>query len=95
MIKVTSIERAEPYFLVCRFNNKAIKKLDVLPLIENHKNLQGIEQLLESQIFKKVRIGEMGQIVWDNIIKTNYNGEQMIWDYDISPEFAFENAEPL
>ena len=95
MIKVTSIERAEPYFLVCRFNNTAVKKLDILPLIENHKNLQGIEQLLESQIFKKVRIGEMGQIVWDNIIKTNYNGEQMIWDYDISPEFAFENAEPL
>ena len=94
MIKVTSIERAEPYFLVCRFNNQAIKKLDILPLIENHKNLQCIEQLLESQIFNKARIGKMGQIVWDNIISTNYNGVEMIWDYDISPEFAFENAEP-
>ena len=92
MLKVSSIEKAEPYFLICRFNNEVIKKLDILPLIENHKNLEGIDQLLKTNIFNQVSIGEMGEIVWPNIIRTIHNGVVTIWDYDISPEFAFENA---
>ncbi|MFP5041761.1 hypothetical protein [Parasediminibacterium sp. JCM 36343] len=66
--------------------------MDVYPLIQNHKNLNGIEQLLANQVFSKARIGEMGEIVWDKIIKTNVYGKVVIWDYDISPEFAFYNA---
>ncbi len=92
MTKVLSIETIEPYFLVCRFNNNSLKKLDILPLIQNHKELNGIEQLMDSETFKKARVGEMGEILWDKIITTNYNGEEVIWDYDISPEFAFENG---
>lgn len=92
MIKVIQINKVEPYAVECTFNNGISKKLDVYPLIQNHKNLAGIEQLLEVPIFKNVRIGEMGELVWDNIIKTEYNGETMLMNYDISPEFAFSNA---
>ena len=93
MIKVTAIEKAEPYVIVCRFNNNMVKKLDILPLIENHKNLDGIEKLLDIETFSKVRVGELGELVWDKIIKTtNYKGERETWDYDISPEFAFINS---
>ena len=92
MIKVTSIDILEPYFLVCRFNTGITKKLDVFPLIQNHEKLKGIEKLLDGKTFKKVRIGDAGEIVWDKIITTSYRGEDQIWDYDISPEFAFENA---
>ncbi len=92
MIKTTAIESIDPYFLICRLSNNAVKRLDVYPLIQNHKELEGIEKLLDAQTFKKARIGEMGEIVWDKIIKINYQGEELIWDYDISPEFAFEHA---
>ncbi len=92
MIKITAIESIDPYFLICRFSNNTVKKLDVYPLIQNHKRLEGIEKLLDVETFKKARIGEMGEIVWDKIIKTTYHGEELIWDYDISPEFAFEHA---
>lgn len=83
----------EPYFLVCTFNNGITKKLNVYPLIENHKNLKGIQKLLDIQTFKKAQIGEAGEIVWNKIITTTYKDIDQIWDYDISPEFAFENAE--
>lgn len=92
MIRVAEIEKKEPYILTCKFNNGLTKKLDILPLIKNHKNLEGIDKLLDTAIFDSVQIGEFGEIVWKNIIKSTYNGEETIWDYDISPEFAFENA---
>ncbi len=92
MIKVISIEKIEPYYLVCRFNNQVVKKLDIYPLIQQHKNLQGIDQLMANEIFNKARIGEMGEIVWDKIITTKHLNETIVWDYDISPEFAYEHA---
>ncbi len=92
MIKVIEIKKVEPYAVECTFNNGISKKLDVYPLIQNHKDLVGIDKLLEAQVFNNVRIGEMGELVWDNIIKTEYNGETILMNYDISPEFAFVNA---
>jgi hypothetical protein len=45
------------------FNNGIVKKLDVLPIIENHKHLNGIQNLLDETLFFEVRIGEFGEIV--------------------------------
>jgi len=92
MIKVIEIKKVEPYAVECAFNNGISKKLDVYPLIQNHKDLVGIDKLLEIPVFKNVRIGEMGELVWDNIIKTEHNGETILMNYDISPEFAYINA---
>ncbi len=92
MIKVMEIKRVEPYAVECKFNNGISKVLDVYPLIQNHKDLVGIDKLLEMQVFSSVRVGEMGELVWDNIIKTEYNGETILMNYDISPEFAFIHA---
>ena len=58
MIKVIQINKVEPYKVECRFNNGISKKLDVYPLIQNHKDLAGIEQLLEVHVLKNVRIGQ-------------------------------------
>jgi hypothetical protein len=41
--------------------------------------------------FNKVRIGESGEIVWGNIVKTEQKVEILFWDNDISHEFAYEN----
>ena len=92
MIRVTDIINKTSYSLVCKFNNGMIKKLDIMPIIENHKQLDGVENLLNESVFNTVRIGEFGEIVWDKIVKNSYNGEVLFWDYDISPEFAYENS---
>ncbi len=66
--------------------------MDIYPLIQQHKNLQGIEQLMVNEIFNKANIGEMGEIIWDKIITPKHLNETIVWDYDISPEFAYEHA---
>ncbi len=76
MLRVIEIVETSPYYLQCKFNNGAIKKLDVKPIIEHHLHLSGVEDLLNETIFNKVRIGEFGEIVY----------------YDISPEFAYQNS---
>jgi hypothetical protein len=77
---------------VCKFNTGAIKTLDVFPIIQHHKHLAGVESLLDEKVFRKVRIGEFGEIVWDKIVETEQEGILYCWDYDISPEYAFQNA---
>lgn len=90
MIRVTEIINKTPFTLVCKFNNGMIRKLDILPIIENHKKLDGVQNLLNESVFNTVRVGEFGEIVWDKIVKNSHNGEVTLWDYDISPEYAFE-----
>jgi len=92
MLRVIELVEVSPYYLLCKFNNGEIRKLDVLPIIEHHKHLEGIDSLLTEVIFAQARVGDFGEIVWDKIIKTLENGVEMSWDYDISPEFAYENS---
>ena len=92
MLRVVEIIEVTPYYFICIFNNGEIRKLEVLALIDSQKHLEVIDSLLNEVIFKKVRIGDFGEIVWDKIIKTHENGEEVSWDYDISPEFAYENS---
>jgi len=92
MIRITNITVIPHYQLNCRFNSGAIRKLNVLPIIEHHKHLTGVESLLNEEIFANVRIGEFGEIYWENIVKTEYDGQVLFWDYDISPEFAYQNS---
>jgi len=92
MIRITEIIEHTSYSLICKFNNGVVKKLDILPIIENHKHLEGVQKLLNEPVFNSVRIGEFGEIVWDKIVKNSHTGEDSYWDYDISPEFAYENS---
>lgn len=92
MIRITEIKVAPNYKLICRFNSGDIKNLDVLPIIEQHKHLMGVEKLLNKNVFNNVRIGEFGEIVWNKIVTTEHKGQVVCWDYDISPEYAFQHA---
>jgi hypothetical protein len=92
MIRVTEIIEKTPYYLLCEFNDGSVKKLDILPLINDHIQLKGVETLLNEAVFKNVRIGELGEIVWDRIVRTMNNGVETNWDYDISPEYAYQNG---
>ena len=92
MLRVVEIIETSPYCLQCKFNNGEIKKLDVKPIIEHHIHLNGVQDLLNESVFKKVSIGEFGEIVWVKIVKTVQDGKEIKWDYDISPEFAYQNS---
>ena len=89
MLKVNKILEIENFAIICEFNNGVKKKLNVLPLIQNHSHLQGIDLLQNEIVFKKVAVGEMGEIFWKNIITSKSND---LWNYDISPEFIFYNG---
>ena len=92
MLKINHIKLPGDYTIVCTFNNGITKAINVLPLLEKHKHLPGIEKLKEKNIFLKARIGIFGEIVWDKIIQSANANENELWDYDISPEFVFYNG---
>ena len=90
MLKIIEILNTDNFIVTCKFNNGKVKKINMLPLLKNHQNLKGIEQLHNQEIFKKVEIGKLGEIVWKQIITTTYNNETFVWDYDVCPDFAYQ-----
>ncbi len=92
MTRVLEIVDIRGYTLLCRFNNDELRRLDVKPLIENHLHLPGVAKLLENDVFASVKVGECGEIVWPNIVDNSSDLRLPAWDYDISPEFAYEHS---
>ncbi len=92
MIKIVAINHIQGYTITCTFNNGCIKKLDAEQLINNHLHLKGVSSLLDHNVFKKAKIGMLGEIMWENIV-ANDNGRS--WNYDISPDFVYQNAESI
>lgn len=90
MIKVVEIISAKNLQIVCKFNTNEIKTIAIKPLLDNQKHLNGIEKLYESNNFEKAQIGLIGEIFWKDIITTQHHALQQVWNYDISPEFAYQ-----
>jgi hypothetical protein len=81
MIRITKIVKIEPFSIVCVLNNGAMCKLDVEPLIEKHRHLNGVEKLLDFNKFQEVQIGEMGEIKWEGIVKfSDSKTGTSVWD---------------
>lgn len=93
MLRVVEIIDNNNFSLLCKFNTGEVKKLNVLPIIENHKHLNGIDRLYDNKEFAKVKIGEFGEIFWSGIVHSNQDGQEFLWDYDISPEYAYFNSQ--
>ena len=92
MLKVVSIDHIEPYVLTCSFNNGSRRILDVEPLFQNHKHLNGITKFLEESRFRQVEIGILGEVLWKNSILT---ANDELWDYDISTEYIYYEGKKL
>lgn len=92
MLRVVEILDTNDFCVRCKFNNDEIRRLDVLPIIENHKHLNGVEKLLEANIFATAQVGQCGEIVWPNIVYVHDTDGDRLWDYDISPEYAFHHS---
>lgn len=84
MIKVVRILEIDSTYIICEMNNGAKKKLNIAPLIKMHAAFKGIEQLNNENFFRKVQVGEMGEIFWKDAVTTSSN---QTWNYDISPEY--------
>ncbi|RRO17775.1 hypothetical protein [Flavobacteriaceae bacterium 14752] len=58
---------------------------------------QYISKIIENEdIFKKVEIGNYGQILWHNVAyMKDLDGNKIPCEYDISPEFAYIHSKPI
>lgn len=90
MIRIVRIIDVAPYYVDCLFNTGELKRIEVLPLLLNHQHLNGIYLLKDYSVFEKAAIGEMGELKWEKIILSPKDDSGQRWDYDISPEFAYE-----
>ncbi len=88
MVKVQNIVSINNNILVCELNNGEFKKIDLSELISNHKHLIGIDKLKDIQYQKTAKIGEFGEIFWENTIHSNNE----VWNYDISPEYILHQG---
>jgi hypothetical protein len=92
LYKVQKIIAIQNYSIVCQLNTGIKKRIEILPLIENHAHLNGINQLKDKSIFEKVAIGTMGELFWENLILSKSNEK---WNYDISPEYIYNQGQSI
>jgi hypothetical protein len=96
MIKPVEIVEAKPYSIVCLFSNGETRQLNMEPFLTEQKNIAGISKLFDEKIFGQVSIGEVGQLLWKDIVTMrDENGELISAEYDVSPEFAYQQSIPV
>ena len=79
--------------IICRFENDETR---ILKLATTIKDEQMGKILSNEELFKTAKLGEFGEIYWANMGEiTELDGQVKACDYDISPEFAYYNAQPL
>jgi len=92
MIRTQKILEAKPYYLICQFNNGEIKKLLVEGVFAD-SNTFSANKILEPNYFSKAEVGELGQIFWpDAAYIKDVNGNLILCEYDMSPEFVYHNS---
>ncbi len=92
MLRVSKIISIDQQYILCELNNGLHRKLDINSIIEKHHRINGVLQLKDLTILKTAQIGEMGEIFWSNLV---LNSKNETWNYDISPEYVFENGEEV
>lgn len=93
MIKVKSINKIEDYTLELLFNNGEIKKIDFKTIIDKNVNDVYVQKLKNLQNFSQVKVGELGEIYWENLASIKeLNGDMVPCNYDSSSEFVYANA---
>jgi hypothetical protein len=93
MIKPLKIIEVAPYYIVCLFNNGELRKLTVEPNLLDKTNKSITDLIFNKNIFTTVKIGEMGQLYWENIATMkDEKGKLIQCEYDFSPEFVYHNS---
>lgn len=89
MVRINKIIAINSFQITGQFNDGQIKRLGVYPRIKNHLHLNGVSSLLDETIFKNAKLGDFGEIYWPQIVVSK---DATIMDYDISPEFFYNNG---
>ena len=93
MIKVNKIIEVKPFYIICQFNTGEVKKLIVDDVLSKQKNVSYLSNVINSAVFTKVKIGEFGQLYWENAAEMkDEKGKSFACEYDMSPEFVYHNA---
>ncbi len=90
MIKLSKIEFSENNEILCFFENGELRLFNVQNSIKD-KYVDII--ISDDKILKSAQIGEFGEIYWADMgeIK-DLDGNVNRCEYDISPEFIYENS---
>ena len=94
MIKIISIEILDSFQILCYFNSNERRILDLKNVLD--PNNRFVNKILNPTIFRKAKVGEFGEIKWDNMGEIKeLDGSLTLCEYDISPEFAYYKSAPL
>lgn len=93
MIVPKEILRVESFTIVCKFNNGEVRKLEVDKVFANKLDDVYIWKVLTQPVFDLVKIGEFGQLYWENVAQMkDLDGSMIPCEYDMSPEFVYHNS---
>ena len=92
MIKLIKIHCLADFKIHCFFNNEQEGLLDLKRVLKG----DFASTILQEQVFKKAKIGDLGEIYWEGIAKIqDWDGKIISCAYDMSPEFVYLNATNL
>jgi hypothetical protein len=92
MLKINDIKLIDNHKILCFFNTGEKRIFNVTSII-NEENKFSIK-LNQPHIFKKAKVGLFGEIYWDGIAEMkDYEGKTIPCEYDISPEFVYQNSD--
>ena len=92
MIKLTEIISVQPYQLMFRFSRNEVKLFAMETLLKNGIPHVNTEKLLLPDVFCKAKIGELGQLYWNNVATMKQGNTTIACEYDISPEYVYYNS---
>ena len=92
--KIEQIIIKQPYQLICVFNNKEKRLLDLRDVLDETDKYAG--KVFNLSTFNQVKIGELGELYWEDLAEMkNLKGELIECAYDISPDLAYMKSQPL
>ena len=92
--KIVKISIREPYKLLCFFNNGEQRILDLEKVLDPKKKF--VSKIFDSTTFNKAKIGSFGEVYWEDVAEMkDLNGNTIACEYDICPDFAYLNSNPI
>ncbi len=90
MLKLSKIEFSENNEILCFFENGELRLFNVRDSIQD-RYIDIITS--DNKIFKSAQIGKFGEIYWADMGEIrDLKGNVILCEYDISPEFVYENS---
>lgn len=94
MRKIIKIDVKSNFIINCTFDNSEDRIIDLEKILD--KNDKYASKVFDDKIFRKVKIGSQGELFWEGIAEMkNLNNENIPCEYDICPDFVYQNSESL